>query len=244
MRFIIGKYVPENSFIHSLDPRSKIIGTFILITSILLVTNLWGYLIPFFLFLGLVLLSKINIKIYLNSVKNLWFLIMFASVVQFFVSGVQMAFYIALRLLFVVIFASILTFTTPPLLIAKGLSEMMKWFGIKERYREDFSMIMTISIRFIPVLFDEIDRITKAQIARGAKFDQPGLRYKIKGLVVIVIPLLVSTLRKAEEISIALQARKYGIGKRTSYYVLKWKKEDTYFVLLTVFTLVLVILWG
>ncbi|SHH39628.1 energy-coupling factor transporter transmembrane component T family protein [Thermosipho atlanticus] len=244
MRLLIGKYIPCESFLHSLDPRSKILGTFIIITSILLINNLWGYIIPFFIFIILVHLSKINFLVYLSSVKSMWFLILFASVIQFFVSGLEMSLFIALRLFFVVVFASFLTFTTPPLLIARGLSSIMKWFGIKESYREDFSMIMTISMRFIPILFDEIDRIIKAQIARGAKFDQPGLRYKIKGLVIIIIPLLISAIRKAEEISIALQARKYGIGPRTSYYVLEWTKKDSLFLSLTLFSLFTIIIWG
>lgn len=241
MRFTIGKYVPINSYLHLLDPRVKIISTFIFITSILLVKDILGYLVPLLVFVFLVLLSKISLMTYLRSVKNMWFLILFASVVQFFVSGLEMSIFIALRLTFVLLFATFLTFTTPPLLIAKGLSDLMKLFGIKEKYREDFSMIMTISMRFIPILFDEIDRIIKAQIARGAKFDQPGLKYKIKGLIIIVVPLLVSAIRKAEEISIALQARKYGIGPRTSYYELKWRYKDTLFLIFSLLPIFLMI---
>ena len=242
MRFTIGKYVPTDSFLHSLDPRVKIIGTFLFIASVLLVQNLWGYIVPLFFLILLVCLSKISIFTYLRSIKNMWFLILFAAIIQFFVSGLEMSFFIALRLSFVVLFATFLTFTTPPLLISKGLSSLMKWIGIKEEYREDFSMIMTISMRFIPILFDEIDRIIKAQIARGAKFDQPGIRHKIKGLVIIIVPLLISAIRKAEEISIALQARKYGVGQRTSYYELIWTKKDTLFLIISIVP-ILLLLW-
>jgi energy-coupling factor transport system permease protein len=242
MRFTIGKYVPTNSFLHSLDPRVKIITTFLFIASVLLVQDLWGYIIPLFFLILIVFLSKINILTYLRSIKNMWFLITFAGLIQFFISGLEMSVYIILRLSFVVLFATFLTFTTPPLLISKGLSSLIKWFGIKEKYREDFSMIMTISMRFIPILFDEIDRIIKAQIARGAKFDQPGIKYKIKGLTIVIIPLLISAIRKAEEISIALQARKYGIGKRTSYYELIWSKKDTLFLIIS-FVPIVILLW-
>ncbi|MBB6063184.1 energy-coupling factor transport system permease protein [Thermosipho japonicus] len=235
MKFAFGRYVPTDSVIHSLDPRSKIVSSFLFIATVLSVNSLYDYIWLFSLFMVIVKMSKISIKIYLRSVKNMWFLIAFATVIQYFVSGIETAAFIALRLIFVVLFASFLTYTTSPLLIARGLADLLKYFGVKKKYREDFSMIMTISFRFIPILFDEVDRIIKAQIARGAKFDQPGIRYKVQGIVAIIIPLLISAIRKAEEISIALQARKYGVFERSSYYVLKWKKIDTYFFTFSIF---------
>ncbi|QTA37430.1 energy-coupling factor transporter transmembrane protein EcfT [Thermosipho ferrireducens] len=244
MRFAVGKFVPVDSYVHRLDPRSKILATFILVTMVLLVQNIRGYLIPGFLFILISFLSKVNLILYLRSVKNMWVLITFAFIIQYISTNITMAVYITLRLVFVIIFASVLTYTTSPLLIAKGLSDIMKWFGIKERHREDFSMIMTISMRFIPILFDEADRIIKAQIARGARFDQPGIKHKIKALIVIVIPLLISAIRKAEELSIALQARKYGVGPRTSYYELQWNVKDTIFIIISISGLMFVIFWG
>ncbi|MFN3328724.1 MAG: energy-coupling factor transporter transmembrane component T, partial [Fervidobacterium pennivorans] len=101
-----------------------------------------------------------------------------------------------------------------------------------EEAREDFGMMLSISIRFIPVLLDETDRIIKAQLARGAKYQEKGLRNKLSAITSIVIPLLVSSLRKAEELSLALQARKYGLVRRTHYYTLHWRKLDTIYILL------------
>ncbi|ABR31671.1 cobalt transporter [Thermosipho melanesiensis] len=244
MRFAFGRYVPTSSIIHSLDPRVKTISSFVFVVSVLFVKGFMGYLFLFGIFLIIAFLSNIKLILYLKSVKNMWFLIVFASLIQFFISGFQMAMFISLRLIFVVLFASFLTYTTSPLLIARGLSELLRFFGVKKRYRDDFGMIMTISFRFIPILFDEIDRIIKAQIARGAKFDEKGLKYKIQGVVAIVVPLLVSSIRKAEEISIALQARKYGVFERNSYYTLKWKFKDTLFFVFSFLVLFLIVVFS
>ncbi|ONN27933.1 cobalt transporter [Thermosipho affectus] len=243
MKFAFGRYVPGNSIIHALDPRTKIISSFVLVSAVLFVQNLTGYLIFFFVFLLISFLSNIRFTLYLRSVKNMWFLILFASVVQYFVSGLEMSIFIALRLAFVVLFASFLTFTTSPLLISRGLSDLLKFFGVKKRYRDDFGMIMTISFRFIPILFDEVDRIIKAQIARGAKFDQKGLKYKLQAIIVIIVPLLVSSIRKAEEISIALQARKYGLFERKSYYKLCWSIRDTLFLIFSISILIFILVF-
>jgi energy-coupling factor transport system permease protein len=189
-----------------------------------------------------VFISKIKPIVYLRSLKSMWFLLLFAGIVQYFESGIISAIYIILRLSLVFLFASMLTYTTPPLLTARGIVDMLKYFRIKEEAREDFGMMLAISIRFIPVLLDEADRIIKAQLARGAKYSEKGLKNKLSALTSIVIPLLVSSLRKAEELSLALQARKYGLKKRTHYYSLKWAKNDSIFLFTNIGMLMTIIL--
>ncbi|MEJ5258140.1 MAG: energy-coupling factor transporter transmembrane component T [Fervidobacterium sp.] len=238
MKLTIGKYIPKNSLIHSLDPRAKLFVVLLQVTSIMLVKDLIGYIIPVSLFIILMIMSKIKPVVYLRSLRSLWFLIVFAAVIQYFVSGFVMSLYIALRLSLIFLFASMYTYTTPPLLTARGIVDILKFFRVSEEKREDFGMMLAISIRFIPILLDEADRIIKAQISRGAKYSEKGLKNKLSAMTSIIIPLLVSSLRKAEELSLALQAKKYGIGKRNHYYTLQWTKNDTFYLVLNTIALV------
>ncbi len=231
MRLTIGKYIPKDSPIHNLDPRAKMISVLFQVTSIMLVKNLLGYIIPVAFFILFMALSRIKPVVYLRSLKSMWFLIVFAVVVQYFIGGISSSLYIGLRLSLIFLFATMFTYTTPPLLTARGIVDILKYFGVKDEQREDFGMMLAISIRFIPILLDEADRIIKAQISRGAKYSEKGLRNKLSAITSIIIPLLVSSLRKAEELSLALQARKYGISKRTHYYTLNWSKSDTSYLI-------------
>jgi len=234
LKLTIGKYIPKNSPIHNLDPRAKMISVLFQVTSVMLVKNLLGYIIPVAFFILFMALSRIKPVVYLRSLKSMWFLIVFAVVVQYFIGGISSSLYIGLRLSLIFLFATMFTYTTPPLLTARGIVDILKYFGIKDEQREDFGMMLAISIRFIPILLDEADRIIKAQISRGAKYSEKGLRNKLSAITSIIIPLLVSSLRKAEELSLALQARKYGITKRTHYYTLNWSRRDAVYLIANV----------
>ena len=234
MKLTIGKYIPKNSPIHNLDPRAKMISVLFQVTSVMLVKNLLGYIIPVAFFVLFMALSRIKPVVYLRSLKSMWFLIVFAVVVQYFIGGISSSLYIGLRLSLIFLFATMFTYTTPPLLTARGIVDILKYLGVKDEQREDFGMMLAISIRFIPILLDEADRIIKAQISRGAKYSEKGLRNKLSAITSIIIPLLVSSLRKAEELSLALQARKYGITKRTHYYTLNWSRRDAVYLIANV----------
>jgi energy-coupling factor transport system permease protein len=234
LKLTIGKYIPKNSPIHNLDPRAKMISVLFQVTSVMLVKNLLGYIIPVAFFVLFMALSRIKPVVYLRSLKSMWFLIVFAVVVQYFIGGISSSLYIGLRLSLIFLFATMFTYTTPPLLTARGIVDILKYFGVKDEQREDFGMMLAISIRFIPILLDEADRIIKAQISRGAKYSEKGLRNKLSAITSIIIPLLVSSLRKAEELSLALQARKYGITKRTHYYTLNWSRRDAVYLIANV----------
>jgi energy-coupling factor transport system permease protein len=234
LKLTIGKYIPKNSPIHNLDPRAKMISVLFQVTSVMLVKNLLGYIIPVAFFVLFMALSRIKPVVYLRSLKSMWFLIVFAVVVQYFIGGISSSLYIGLRLSLIFLFATMFTYTTPPLLTARGIVDILKYLGVKDEQREDFGMMLAISIRFIPILLDEADRIIKAQISRGAKYSEKGLRNKLSAITSIIIPLLVSSLRKAEELSLALQARKYGITKRTHYYTLNWSRRDAVYLIANV----------
>jgi len=208
----------------------------------MLVKNLLGYIIPVAFFVLFMALSRIKPVVYLRSLKSMWFLIVFAVVVQYFIGGIFSSLYIGLRLSLIFLFATIFTYTTPPLLTARGIVDILKYLGVKDEQREDFGMMLAISIRFIPILLDEADRIIKAQISRGAKYSEKGLRNKLSAITSIIIPLLVSSLRKAEELSLALQARKYGITKRTHYYTLNWSRRDAVYLIANIGLLLVVLI--
>jgi len=242
LKLTIGKYIPKNSPIHNLDPRAKMISVIFQVTSVMLVKNLLGYIIPVAFFVLFMALSRIKPVVYLRSLKSMWFLIVFAVVVQYFIGGIFSSLYIGLRLSLIFLFATIFTYTTPPLLTARGIVDILKYLGVKDEQREDFGMMLAISIRFIPILLDEADRIIKAQISRGAKYSEKGLRNKLSAITSIIIPLLVSSLRKAEELSLALQARKYGITKRTHYYTLNWSRRDAVYLIANIGLLLVVLI--
>jgi len=234
LKLTIGKYIPKDSPIHMLDPRAKMLSVLLQVTSVMLVKNLFGYTVPVLFFIFFLIASKIKPVVYLRSLKSMWFLIIFAMVIQYFIDGLSASIYIGLRLSLIFLFASMFTYTTPPLLTARGIVDGLKFLGLKDEQREDFGMMLAISIRFIPILLDEADRIIKAQTSRGARYSEKGLRNKLSALTSIIIPLLVSSLRKAEELSLALQARKYGVAKRSHYYTLHWRIADTVYLSLNV----------
>ena len=137
---------------------------------------------------------------------------------------------ITFRILFAIMLSSVLTLTTSPTSLAHAMEDVLRWFFVPKSFAHELSMVMTIAIRFIPVMASEADRIIKAQMSRGAKFDDRKLSGKIKGVISIIIPLLVSALRRAEELSIAMEARGYsGYEGRTRFKVFNWRFKDWLF---------------
>ncbi len=242
---IVGRYIPKETFIHNLDPRSKMIGVLILISGILTVPSLAFYIVPLCLIVLLMVKSDIGFKPYFYGLKGLWFLILLAGVVQLFAikegralvlgittGGLLSALYIVVRLILVLFIAELLSFTTPPLMVAKALESLLALIGLK-RFGHELGMVTTIAMRFVPILALEADRIAKAQIARGASFERGKLSDRLKMMVVLIVPLFVSAIRKAEELAIAMESRLYRVdAERSSYIELVWKPSDTFFLLI------------
>jgi energy-coupling factor transport system permease protein len=140
--------------------------------------------------------------------------------------------------------SSVLTLTTSPTSLAHALEDILRWFFVPKRFAHEISMVMTIAIRFIPVIANEADRIMKAQLSRGANFDDRKLTGRIRGAISIIIPLLVSALRRAEDLSIAMEARGYsGWEGRTRFKQFNWEIKDTFFLIsfsLVCFTIIFI----
>lgn len=248
--FLTGRYVHVESPIHSLDPRAKFLGTLLVIISVLLVPNLFFYILPAILILSLIRMSRIGFPVYLTGIRSFWFFLVFAAVVQlisvregsrifFFITseGLLSCAFVVLRLVLIILAAEVFSLTTPPLLSAQGVESVLSLLGMRKLSYE-VGMIMTIAMRFVPILAMEADRILKAQIARGADFERGKLVDRLKRLLVVVIPLLVSAMRKAEELTVAMEARLYtGEPPKIRYRQLAWSTKDTIFLAFSVLLL-------
>ncbi|MCS7201546.1 MAG: energy-coupling factor transporter transmembrane protein EcfT [Dictyoglomus sp.] len=257
--FPLGQYIPGNSFLHSLDPRAKLISSFWLIILLFLLKLNISYLIFFFFLVSEVLISKIPLKYFIRSLKPLYFLIAFTFTLHLFFGeeggkvffrygifhitekGIQMAVFMSTRLIFLVIITSLLTLTTSILELAHGLEDILKPLNYVRFPVHEFSMMMTIALRFVPTLLEETDKIIKAQKSRGAEFGKGSLIEQARKLLPIIIPLFLSAFRRAGELAEAMEARGYRGGKgRTRYKKLTWEmKENLYISFIIIFSVFL-----
>ena len=239
----IGQYYPTNSAIHRLDPRTKIIFTFVYIIMLFVVNNIWGYLAAFALLAAVTIASKIPLGYIVRGVKALVLIILLTVVLNLFMTpgtpvaslgplhitaeGIEVAVFMALRLIFLVVGTSLMTLTTSPIDLTDGMEFCMKGIPFVRRYAHELSMMMSIALRFIPTLMEETDRIMKAQKARGADFETGNLIARAKALIPILVPLFISAFRRADELAIAMEARCYRGGEnRTRMNQLKFGKGD------------------
>ena len=250
-----GQYYPASSFLHSLDPRTKIVLTIFYIVGIFFVQSFVQFGIVLLFLTIAVAASRVPLKSVLKSVKGILFLVIFTCVLNiFFVKsgtilvewwiiritdqGLYFAAKMALRLLLIVIGASLLTFTTPPVVLTNGIEKLLSPLAVVHFPVHEFALIMSITLRFIPVLTEETDRIVCAQKARGADFDTGNLLQRAKAFVPILIPLLIGALRRADELALAMDSRCYHGGKGcTKMKVLKFGLRDVVatFVILVAF---------
>lgn len=240
---VLGRYISKISFVHSLDPRTKILSSFIFILAIFFVNSFWGYVLLALILISFIFLSSISLLKYIESLKALWLLIILAFIFQLFSStgsvvlnlwimkitsgGIYNAVFISLRLIFILEMGAVLTFTTSPTQITDGLEYIfspLKKIGFPS---QEMAMMLSIALRFIPILADETDRIMKAQASRGARFDTGGIVKRVKSFIPIIIPLLSSAIRHAEALAIAMESRCYrGGAGRTKFHILRYRVCD------------------
>ena len=239
----LGQYYPVDSFIHKLDPRTKLFGTMVYIISLFLADGIVGYLISA-VFLAIVIrVSKVPFKFIVKGIKPILFLLLFSVIFNLFLTdgdtlvsfwifritkqGVRLAFFMALRLVFLIMGSSMMTFTTTPNQLTDGLE---KGLGFLKRFRvpvHEVAMMMSIALRFIPILVEETDKIMKAQMARGADFETGNLIQKAKAMVPLLVPLFISAFRRATDLAMAMEARCYRGGDgRTKMKPLQYRQAD------------------
>lgn len=245
----LGQYFPIKSPIHSLDPRIKILSVLLYVITVFFAVDIWGYLFVAIFTITIVLMSKVPFKLFLKSLKPLIFIVIFTAFINIFMSsgkvvvinnyplkwgvfkvtyeGLIMAVKMAVRLIFLVIGTSILTFTTSPIILTDGIEKLLSPFKKIGVPAHELAMMMTIAIRFIPTLLEETDKIIKAQKARGADFESGNLIKRVKALVPILVPLFISSFRRADELAIAMECRCYHGGEgRTRMKELKFTSGD------------------
>ncbi|MEH6992252.1 energy-coupling factor transporter transmembrane protein EcfT [Neobacillus drentensis] len=260
-KMIIGRYVPADSLIHRLDPRSKLIIIFLFVCIIFLANNLFTYVligIYTFLMLGL---SRIPLRFLYAGLKPVLWLVLFTLLLQVFFTkegsllyelgpikiyeeGVRQGIFISMRFFFLILMTSLLTLTTTPIEITDGLETLLHPLKKVRFPVHEMALMMSISLRFIPTLMQETDKIMKAQIARGVEFSSGPIKERIKAVIPLLIPLFVSSFKRAEELAIAMEARGYRGGEgRTKYRLLSWKHSDTLqLLILAILTILLILL--
>lgn len=257
----IGQYYPANSVIHRLDPRVKLIGTMVYIISLFLFGYaFWGYLLTGTFLIGTILLSKVPIKYILKGLKAIIFLLLFTASFNLFLTqgevvwklgflkvtkeGLSSAAFMTIRLVSLILGSSLMTFTTTPNQLTDGIERLLGPLKLIRIPVHEVAMMMSIALRFIPILLEETDKIMKAQQARGADFETGGLIKRAKAMVPILVPLFISAFRRAGDLAMAMEARCYRGGKgRTKMKPLKYKLRDySAFLLFVVYIAAVVIL--
>lgn len=260
-KMIFGRYIPGDSVIHRLDPRSKLLFVFGFICIIFIANNIatYGFLFVFVAFL--IMLTKIKVTFLFNGLKPVLFLVLFTFVLQIlfnkegeviyslgfvniYEEGLKQGIYISIRFFLLVFVSSLLTLTTTPIELTDGLENVLHPLKKIRFPVHELALMMSISLRFIPTLIDETDRIMKAQMARGVDFSSGTIKERIQAVLPLLIPLFISSFKRAEDLAIAMEARGYRGGEgRTNYRILQWKFRDTMVaIVLIVLTVGLILL--
>ena len=240
----MGQYYPVDSWVHRLDPRTKILLTVAMIVAVFLVKTLIGYgLILGFMYL-VSLLSNIPFRMLLKGVKPLKFILILTFILNLFFNtgttmlvewgfikisyeGLSTAIHYSLRLVFLVLGTSLMTLTTSPIALSDGIEMLLSPLKVIKFPAHELAMMMSIALRFIPTLMEEADKIMKAQMARGADFESGNLLARAKAMVPLLVPLFVSAFRRAGDLAMAMESRCYHGGEnRTRLRVLKVTKND------------------
>lgn len=240
----LGQYYPAESAVHRLDPRMKIVLAIVYMVALFLASNAWSLaLAAVFIFLPM-LLSRVPLKLSLRSLKPILPIILITTLINVFyvpggatllhfyfitvtAKGLAMAVFMSVRIIFLIVGTSLLTYTTSPIALTDALEYLMAPLKLIRVPVHELSMMMTIALRFIPTLIEETDKIISAQKARGADFETGNLMRRLRALVPIMIPLFVSAFRRAGELALAMDCRCYRGGEgRTRLRQLRMRAGD------------------
>ena len=255
---IIGQYVKSDSYVHKLDPRTKIILNIVYIIGILFANNILAYLGYFFLVFFITIFSKIRFYHVFKAIKAISMFIIITSIFNIFLiregnlvldigfikiydKAIFNSILMSLRVIFLILGSTLLTLTTSPSELTDGFESLMKPLKKLKVPVGEISLMISISLRFIPTLLDETDKIIKAQKSRGVDFESGNILNRIKNIIPIFIPLFVNSFRRADELAIAMESRCYqGSENRFKYKVLKYSKKD--FISFVIFTILIILL--
>lgn len=239
----LGQYYPVDSVLHRMDPRTKLFGTMVFIISLFLANNIWGYMVATLFLVMAIRVSKVPFKFMVRGLKAVIFLLLISVSFNLFLTdgevlvriwflkitreGIRMAAFMGLRLVYLVVGSSIMTLTTTPNELTDGLEKSLGFLKKAGLPVHEVSMMMSIALRFIPILIEETDKIMKAQMARGADFESGSLMQRAKSMVPLLVPLFISAFRRATDLAMAMEARCYRGGDgRTKMKPLCYSRRD------------------
>ena len=239
----IGQYVKGDSILHRLDPRTKIFGMLALMVALFFVNNCIGLVYAAVVVFAVLFASQVPLKFYIRGVKPLRWILLFTAAIQIFLTpgeiiwqwgilhitaeGVRLAIFMCVRLVLLVMTTSVLTLTTTPIVLTDAVENLLSPFKRIGVPAHELAMMMTIALRFIPLLADETEKIMAAQKARGAAFDEGGLMDRARALLPILVPLFLSAINRASELAMAMEARCYHGGEgRTRLHELHYENRD------------------
>lgn len=249
----LGQYYPEQSVIHRLDARTKILGTLLYIIEIFLVNSFAGFGLVILALGVLIGISRVPVRFIFKGLKAVIFIILLTFVLNLFMfdgtvlwhwkfltityEGLYRSCFMALRLILLIIGTSMLTLTTKPMELTDGLEKLLKPFNRLGLPSHEIALMMSIALRFIPTLLEETDKIMKAQQARGADFESGSLIQRVKNMIPILIPLFVGSFRIAQDLALAMEARCYhgGVGRTRMKEIVFSRRDGVAGVLLAVF---------
>lgn len=257
----IGQYYPADSLLHKLDPRVKLSGTLIFLITVFIFHGIPAFILITLFLLGIIRLSKVPFRYMVKGLKPVMILMIITALFNLFLTsgtniiwqwkflhitqnGFELAVKMIFRLTYLILGTSVMTLTTTPNQLTDGLEKSLKPLQIIHVPVHDIAMMMAIALRFIPILVEETDKIMRAQMARGADFENKNLIKKIKAMVPLLVPLFVSAFRRANDLAMAMEARCYRGGTgRTKLKPLKYERRDylSYLVLILFFALVIVL---
>jgi energy-coupling factor transport system permease protein len=254
----LGQYYPGDSWVHRLDARTKIIATLLYLIELFVVNNFYGFIIITVALFAVIAISKVPLKFIFRGLSAVFLIIAFTFLLNLFMvdgrvlwhwkfltityEGVSRAFFMAIRLVLIIIGSSIMTLTTKPIELTDGLEKLLSPFSKIGMPSHEIALMMTIALRFIPTLMEETDKIIKAQQARGADFESGSLFQRAKSLIPILVPLFVSSFRIAQDLALAMEARCYHGGRgRTRMNEIRFDRGDAVAAVLMVLFLAVII---
>lgn len=239
----LGQYYESDSVIHRLDPRTKLIGTLVYVVSLFIFDNVTSFVVATAFLIAVIRMSKVPFKFIVKGMKGIMFLLCFTVVMNLFLTtgevlvtfwiftitkqGLKAAALMLVRLTYLILGSSLMTLTTTPNNLTDGLEKLLKPLEIVKVPVHEISMMMSIALRFIPILLEETDKIMKAQMARGADFETGSIITRAKNMVPLLVPLFVSAFRRANDLAMAMEARCYRGGEgRTKMKPLVYRRND------------------
>ena len=240
----LGQFFPGDSFVHRLDPRTKLIMVVLYIVALFVAANWISYLMVFIFLAVSIKISTISLKTITRGMKPVLMIVVFTGILNlFFTQGtheiftifgwtltweaVERAFFMVLRIMMLITGTFLLTYTTSPIALTDGLESLLGPLKVLRFPVHELSMMMCIALRFIPTLIEETDKIISAQKARGADFESGSLMDRAKALVPILVPLFISAFRRADELATAMECRCYQGGEgRTKMKMLRYTRLD------------------